>query len=125
MVPKKPAAAAKPKAAPKKTQALPKTAKVAPKKRAKPDSDVENSDHDIGGRASADDASLLSQTPPSAKKQKKGPGPKMSSGKHLQPISNESYGAEGADDVKSKKKLTATEQYQKVRYAEVLQMVPN
>ncbi len=92
---------------------------MAPKKRAKPDSDVENSDHDIG-RASADDASLLSQTPPSAKKQKKGPGPKMSSGKHLQPISNESYGAEGADDAKSKKKLTATEQYQKVCFAKIL-----
>lgn len=75
---------------------------------------------------SANDDSLLSNTPPSAKRQRKAPVPKKSSGKPLQPIDNESYGMDGADDsepgVKPKSKVakagSATEQYQKVRGCE-------
>lgn len=71
---------------------------------------------------SADDDSLLSNTPPSAKRQKKAPAPKKSSGKPLQEIDNESYGMDGANDSDAKPKPkanaaksgSATEQYQKV-----------
>lgn len=75
---------------------------------------------------SIDDDSLLSNTPPNAKRQKKAPAPKKSSGKPLQPIDNESYGLDGAngsedEEPKSKPKPkpskagSATDQYQKVR----------
>lgn len=105
-VPKKSGtAASKHKVAPKKmTQTTIKPAKAAPKKRPKPTSDEENSDHD-----SLDDDSLLSNTPPSAKRQKKAPAPKKTAGKPLQPIANESMGMDGTTDVKPRK-----DQYEKV-----------
>lgn len=107
----------KPSTAPKKlTQSTLK--KPAPKKRPKPDSDEENSDPDL------DDDSLLSNSPPPAKKPKtapKAPAAKKAAGKPLDEIDNEAYGdMDGSQDgamVKPKpKKGTATEQYQKVRY---------
>ncbi|KAI9710070.1 MAG: DNA topoisomerase 2 [Chrysothrix sp. TS-e1954] len=86
------------------------------KKRVKPESDDENSE-----RISVspdDDASLLSNTPPSAKRQKKLPGPKKSSGKPLQPINNESYGFDGTTDQPPAAKAKKTEQYQKLTQLE-------
>lgn len=87
---------------------------TAPKKRIKPASDDENSsesDH-------CDDESLLSNTPPNAKRQKKAPAPKKSNGKPLQPIQNESHVGNDmdADERPSKSQATAgkKEQYQKV-----------
>jgi len=115
-VPKKAAAATKPKAAPKAapkkaTQTTLKT--IATKKRAKPDSeDEENTDQD--------DDSLLSKqsgTPPNAKKQKVAPV-KKSSGKPLGQIDNESYDVDSVAEgrpASAKKNKTGTEQYQKVR----------
>jgi len=84
-------------------------AKVAPKKRAKPDSDGE--DDSIAG----DDASFLSNTPPSIAKQKKPPA-KKSSGKPLVEIENDSMTADGPPPAKKKK--TATETYQKLTQIE-------
>ena len=102
------------------TQTTLKSSKpAAPKKRAKPQSDAENSD----GPDSLNDDSLLSNTPPSAKRQKKAPGPKKSSGKPLQPIRNESHGPDEMDVVEKKPSQKAAsgkgEQYQKVHKQEV------
>lgn len=104
--PKKPIAAAiKSKPAQKNmAQTTLKTTKAAPKKRAKPISDEENTDHE-----SLEDDSLLSNTPPSAKRMKKAPAPKKSTGKPLQPIDNESFGGDGAASARPK-----TEEYEKV-----------
>lgn len=81
------------------------------KKRPKPVSDDEGSDshHD-----QINDESLLSNTPPSAKKQKKAPTSKKTGGKPLQPIENETMALDGASDPKPKKSSNSTEQYQKV-----------
>ncbi len=79
------------------------------KKRAKPDSDEENSDHDGD---SVDDDSLLSNTPPKAKKQKPVPQQKKFSGKPLQPVTNDSYGLESTPEPNLKKANAS--QYQKV-----------
>lgn len=97
-----------------------KTTKAAPKKRPKPDSDDEDQPSDID---SLQDASLLSNTPPSAKKQKKAPAAKKSSGKPLQDIANESMNFDDDDDddlpsMKPTKKKTVTEQYQKLTQLE-------
>ncbi|KAI0013093.1 type II DNA topoisomerase [Xylariaceae sp. FL0662B] len=105
--PKKTAPKAAPKAAPKKTvQTTLKTTKAAPKKRAKPESDDDQGD------------SGFSHTPPSAKKQKKAPGPKKSSGKPLGEIENDSMSLDGPSDSKPAKKKTATETYQKLTQLE-------
>ncbi|KAI9851616.1 MAG: DNA topoisomerase 2 [Thelocarpon superellum] len=106
------------------TTAKPKAAAAAPKKRAKPISDDEQSDVD---RTSMHDDSLLSITPPSAKKQKTAP-PKKSAGKPLHAIENEVGGADGTDDAKPKKPSgpsgtgagtgTASEQYQRLTQLE-------
>jgi DNA topoisomerase II len=88
VVAKKVVAAPKAKAAPKKLLQSTKAAKAAPKKRRKADSDDENSDVDVGMNDSLHDDSLLSNTPPSAKRQKKVPPAKKSSGKPLQEIDN-------------------------------------
>ncbi|KAF2773469.1 type II DNA topoisomerase [Teratosphaeria nubilosa] len=102
-----------------------KVAKTAPKsrKRAQADSDDENSDIDMDD-ASLNDASLLSNTPPQAKKQKKAPAPKKS-GKPLIEIENQSFGMDGAADepaptkaLAQKKKGTSSEQYQKLTQLE-------
>ncbi|KAI1478458.1 type II DNA topoisomerase [Daldinia eschscholtzii] len=86
-----------------------KTTKTAPKKRSKPDSD------DDGGDG-VDDVSGFSNTPPSAKKQKKAPAAKKSSGPPLGEIENDSM---VLDDPKpSSKSKTATEMYQKLTQIE-------
>lgn len=88
-------------------------AKAAPKKRAKPESDVENSDDDVD---SLHDDTLLSNTPPMAKKQKKAPAPKSGS-QPLAELENESFAVDGASEAKPKKK-GATDQYQKLTQLE-------
>ena len=108
-------AAAGPKVAPKKaaqTTSKPKTAKVAAsKKRPKPDSDGEDSD---SSNPPLRDESLLSATPPSAKKQKKAPAPKKAGGKPLQELENEAVNLDGTGDPKPKKGTGSSDQYQKV-----------
>ncbi|TVY56465.1 DNA topoisomerase 2, partial [Lachnellula cervina] len=120
--PKKAAAPKVPKAskvAPKKTvQTTLKMAKTAPKKRPKPDSD-----NDEDGSPSAadpfDEDSILSNTPPNAKKQKKAPATKKQSGKPLQDIANESMNMDGPADPKpSGKDQSATDKYQKLTQLE-------
>jgi len=80
---------------------------LASKKRAKPDSDDENMDLD---RDSVNDDSLLSNTPPSAKKLKKVPLPKKSSGKPLESIENESFGGDGIQEPRGDKGGAASKQ---------------
>jgi DNA topoisomerase II len=102
-----------------------KPAKPATKKRPKPESDEENSDLD---RDSLHDASLLSNTPPSAKKLKKNPGPKKSSGKPLQSIENESFAAMDEDEPKPKSKAAptnASQKYQKISHIEHILIRPD
>lgn len=113
-----PKKAAAPKAAPKPRKpkeitSKPKAAAKASisKKRAKPDTEDEDSAPEA---ASLHDDTLLSATPPSAKKQKKDPAPKKKAGKPLQPRENEAPSFDGAAEPKPKKG-SATEQYQKVR----------
>ena len=66
------------------------------------------------GGASIHEESLLSATPPSAKKQKKAPGMKKSSGKPLQEIENGAMNAGNPTGGTSKRSSKATDQYQKV-----------
>ncbi|TKA74110.1 hypothetical protein B0A55_07082 [Friedmanniomyces simplex] len=119
---KKAAAAPKPKAAPKQTTLKVAKPAAAPKakKRAKPESDEENSN--VDAHANNDD-SLLSNTPPSAKKQKKAPArSKAAVSKPLMELENESFNFDGAADdkpvFKAQKKGTSTEQYQKLTQLE-------
>ncbi|KAI6807951.1 DNA topoisomerase, partial [Hortaea werneckii] len=119
-------AAPKPKAAPKQTTLKMSKATAQPKKRAKPDSDDENEDED----AAQNDDSLLSNTPPSAKKQKKAPAPKKAANKPLTEVQNESFNFDGAaDDIEieekpiskpgaKKKGAGSSEQYQKLTQLE-------
>ena len=126
--PKKATTAAKPRGRPAKTmvQTTLKTTKAgASKKRAKANSDEENSDVDMDdGLGSDHDDSLLSNTPP--KKQKKAPGPKKSSGKPLAAIDNENFRRDGTDEPEpapkhqSKAAGTATERFQKVRLTRII-----
>jgi DNA topoisomerase-2 len=110
-------AAPKPKATKQTTLKTTKApAKAAPKKRAKPDSDIENSDDDM---QSMHDDTLLSDTPPSAKKQKKAPAPKKGASQPLAELENDSYAVDGAEDPKPKAaKKGATDQYQKLTQLE-------
>lgn len=85
--------------------------KPAAKKRPKPESDDE-----ADSRMDGDEAGNLSQTPPSAKKQKKAPATKKASGKILGEIENDSMQVDGPSDPKTKK--TATETYQKLTQLE-------
>lgn len=84
---------------------------AAPKKRPKPDTEDEDS---ASERPSLHDDSLLSATPPSAKKQKKAPVARKKATKPLQEVQNEAMAFDGADDPKPKKGLKSTETYQKV-----------
>lgn len=111
---KKPAAA---KAAPKKMQTTLKP-KAAPKKRAKPMSDDEDEDISMADGATNDN-SVLSQTPPSAKKQKKAPAAKKATGKPLAPVENEVSILDGPAESNLKSK-TASERYQKACLSEIL-----
>ncbi|KAL8673642.1 MAG: hypothetical protein Q9168_001948 [Polycauliona sp. 1 TL-2023] len=112
-------AAGAPKAvAPKMSQTTLKPKKPAPsKKRAKPDTEDEDDalDHD-----SPHDDSLLSATPPSAKKQKKAPAPKKKAAKPLQEVENEAMGFDGTDEpeAKPKKESKSTDTYQKLTQLE-------
>ncbi|KAL9131448.1 MAG: hypothetical protein Q9217_000596 [Psora testacea] len=128
-----PKAAAKPRAAPKKAPAAkpaPKKmtqttlkAKPATKKRPKPETEDEDEDED---NPSALDNSLLSATPPSAKKPKKAAAPKRMGVKPLREIENEaiseaidaSMNLDGSPDTKPMKGSKATEQYQKLTQLE-------
>ena len=119
--PKKDPAA--PKAAPKKTTlTTSKTKPAASKKRPKPDTEDEEPVSD----ASLHDASLLSVTPPSNKKQKKAPGPKKMGAKPLREVENEAIAQaidasmhfDDADDPKPKKGSKATDTYQKLTQLE-------
>lgn len=103
-----------------------KTKPAAPTKRPKPDSENEESDDD-GPSLHGD--SLLSNTPPSSKKQKKAPGPKRMGAKPLREIENEaireaidaSMVFDGADDepgAKAKKGSKSSETYQKLTQLE-------
>jgi DNA topoisomerase-2 len=60
---------------------------------------------------------LLSNTPPSAKKQKKDPAAKKQGGNPLQEVANESMNMDGAAELNQKKK-SATDQYQKLTQLE-------
>lgn len=91
------------------------TTKAATKKRPKPDSDDEDLASDV---ESVHDASLLSNTPPSAKKQKTAPAAKKGKGKPLQDIDNESMMMDAAPASKPMKKKDATDQYQKLTQLE-------
>jgi DNA topoisomerase-2 len=112
---KKAAGPAKPRGRPAGAAAKPKP-KAAPKKKAKDDSDIENSDIEAADDVLDDDESLLKDTPP---KQKKAPAPKKTSGKPLADIANESFGGDDMDEApgpKSKKAANdASEKYQMVR----------
>ena len=118
---KKAAAAPKPKPVATKQTTLKVTkAPAKPKKRAKPDSDEENSDIDMD---SMNDDSLLSNTPPSSKKQKKAPArPTKANAKPLVELENESFNFDGAAEPKpqsaKKTKGGATEQYEKLTQLE-------
>ncbi|KAI2618813.1 type II DNA topoisomerase [Hypoxylon sp. NC1633] len=83
-----------------------KSTKTAPKKRSKPDSDDDDDDNDVSG---------FSNTPPSAKKQRKAPAAKKTGGAPLGEIENDSM---VLDSPKPSKKKTATEMYQKLTQLE-------
>ncbi|KAI4157081.1 MAG: hypothetical protein L6R39_000795 [Caloplaca ligustica] len=116
---------AKPKAAPKKAAVAPKPPKLsqttlkpkkpaASKKRPKPDTE----DEDSGSEPSIRDDSLLSNTPPSAKKQKKASVPKKKAAKPLQEVENDAMGLDGVEETKAKKGSKSTETYQKLTQLE-------
>ncbi|CAG8971259.1 hypothetical protein HYALB_00001425 [Hymenoscyphus albidus] len=114
-VPKAPKAKATKAPAKKMAQTTLKT-KAVPKKRPMPENDDEDppSDNDV----SMDDDSVLSNTPPNAKKQKKAPA-KKAAGNPLQENFNESMNFDGPSDPKpSKTNKTATDKYQKLTQLE-------
>lgn len=84
--------------------------KQASKKRPKPDSDDEDSAPDVN---SVQDDSALSATPPSAKKQKKAPGPKKIGGKPLAELENDAAVFDDDAGPSQRKGGKASEQYQK------------
>lgn len=116
-------AKAQPKPAAKKAAAAPKPATTkmlqttlkskkpaASKKRPKPESE----DEDTGSDPSLHNDSLLSNTPPSAKKQKQAPVPKKKTAKPLREVENGALGFDGAEEPKAKKGSKSTDTYQKV-----------
>lgn len=107
----------KAKAAPKKTTQT-TLKKAVPKKRAKPESDDENESPE-NSLLDGDD-SMLSGTPPSAKKQKKAPVKK--SGKALVENTNDAMNFDGSPDAKprtiTQSNKTSTERYQKLTQLE-------
>ncbi|KAF2204575.1 type II DNA topoisomerase [Delitschia confertaspora ATCC 74209] len=136
-------AAAKTKAAPKKTTAAVKArgkpakdtaqtklkvTKAAPKKKAaKGVSDDENSDLDADDAPSdPDDDSLLADTPPK-RTTKKAASVKKSNGKPLADIANESFGMDGAEDLKANAKASgpASSKYQMLTHLEHIMKRPD
>lgn len=89
-------------------KAKPAAKAVASKKRAKADSEDEGSDNDDGFGGD----SVMSSTPPDAKKAKKAPGPKKGGAKPLADVANESFGTDGT--VEPSKETGAADKYQKV-----------
>lgn len=90
--------------------------KPVSKKRAKSESDEEDSPTD---RDAFHDESLLANTPPSSKKQKKALAAKKIASKPLQEVSNESFNMDGPSEPKPQKSSkSATEQYQKLTQLE-------
>ena len=85
------------------------------KKRPKPDSEDETSS--IGDNA-FDDESLLSHTPPKAKKAKPGPVATKSAKKPLADVVNEAMAVDGAAVEKPKKGKRVSEQYQMISHLE-------
>jgi DNA topoisomerase-2 len=79
-----------------------------------PDSDDEDPPSDI---ESTGDISMLSNTPPEAKKQKTRPT-KKPAGQPLQDIANESINLDGRAETKQPKSKSATEKYQKLTQLE-------
>ena len=65
----------------------------------------------MGDGATNDDGSVMSRTPPSAKKQKKAPAPKKAAGKPLAPVENEVSMIDAPVEQKDK---NASDRYQKV-----------
>jgi DNA topoisomerase II len=102
------------KAPPKKLVQTTLKTKTVPKKRPKPDSDDESS---LGDGDSRQNGSDLSNTPPSTKKQKKGPALKKQGTKPIQVVENESM-AIGKPSGSKAKAQTATELYQKLTQLE-------
>ena len=111
--PKKTTAAPKAKAVPKTAQTTIKTTKAPSKKKAKVESDEENSDVD---GVTLDDDSLLLDTPPASRKQKKAPASKKAAGKPLREMENESAANDIMDSPKPKKGSN-TDKYQKASAA--------
>ncbi|KAJ5379735.1 DNA topoisomerase 2 [Penicillium cataractarum] len=110
-------AAAKP-AAKKATTVKPKAKTAAAKKKAKADTEDEMSD----AHMSDDDAdSLLSQTPPKAKK---AAAPKRAGSKPLADVENESFGGDGTSEP-PKEKGSASEKYQKLTQLEHITKRPD
>ncbi|MCJ1260791.1 DNA topoisomerase 2 [Lobaria immixta] len=114
---------AAPKAAPKKaatvkatskktsqTTVKPKPKLVKSKKRPKPDSEDEDSSTE---RVSQHDDSVLSATPPEAKKQKRAPASKKTGTKPLREVENEALNLDGTTDAPPKNASKSTDQYQK------------
>ena len=121
----KPKKAAAPKAAPKKaTQTTLKAVKKAPtKKRAKPESDDDEDPDILMSGTPIANGSILSSTPPSAKKQKKAPAPKKGVGKPLASLENEAPSFDGANDAVplTKASKDASDRYQKVSSDDMIQ----
>ncbi|KAG8528188.1 DNA topoisomerase 2 [Bacidia gigantensis] len=110
---------AKDKPAPKKTTQT--TLKSKPKSKKRPKSDSENEDED---EPSLSDASILSTTPPKAKKARKAVEPKKMGSKPLQEIENEAINEAinasmvDGSPAKPKKGSKSTDQYQKLTQLE-------
>jgi hypothetical protein len=95
-------------------QATIKATKPVTKKRPMPDSDDEDPPSDVD---SSGDISMLSNTPPEAKKQKKAPSKKQA-GKPLQDIANDSMNFDGPSETKETSSKTVSEKYQKLSQLE-------
>jgi DNA topoisomerase-2 len=121
--PKKAAAPKAPKAGAKKlVQTTLATSKTVSKKRAKPESDDEDSPSHLDAFSQG---SLLSNTPPSAKKQKKAPVKKTGASKPLQGIENESMQLDELPAKGPSSKKSATEQYQKLSHVQHIIVRPD
>ncbi len=98
------------------TTLKPTKAQSSKKRPKSEDSEDEDPMSDI---VSIEDGSMLSNTPPSAKKQKKAPAAKKSGSKPLEDIENESINMDGPSEPKpAAKKKDASQQYQKLTQLE-------
>ena len=95
------------------TTIKPKAKAALSKKRPKPDTEDEASDLE---QPPLNNDSLLSATPPSAKKPKKAPAPKKVATKPLREVKNEAMGDDNAGDHRPKNGSKSGETYQKVSF---------